>query len=103
MSIGIEKAKCVGCGLCTEACPGNLLVLRDGKAVIRDVRDCWGCTACVKECPKDAIFYFLAADLGGAGGRLYAHDSSETLEWVMKWPDSGEESIVVDKTKSNEY
>ncbi|WP_230578498.1 4Fe-4S binding protein [Selenomonas ruminantium] len=25
MSIAIEKDKCVGCGQCTEVCPGNLL------------------------------------------------------------------------------
>ena len=56
MSIAIEKHKCVGCGLCTEVCPGNLLQMCNGKAAIRDVRDCWGCTACVKECPQKAIY-----------------------------------------------
>ena len=30
MSISIEKNKCIGCGLCAEACPGNLLVVKDG-------------------------------------------------------------------------
>ena len=27
MSIRIESAKCVGCGRCTDVCPGNLLFL----------------------------------------------------------------------------
>ena len=103
MSVFVEREKCVGCGRCTEVCPGNLLFLREGTARIRDVRDCWGCTACVKECPKNAIFYYLAADLGGAGGRLYAEDTPSTLNWVMKWPDGSEESILVDKKKANEY
>ncbi len=103
MSVFVEREKCVGCGGCTEVCPGNLLFLREGKAQIRDVRDCWGCTACVKECPKNAIFYYLAADLGGAGGRLYAEDTPSTLNWVMKWPDGSEERILVDKKKANEY
>ncbi|MBR2216211.1 MAG: 4Fe-4S binding protein [Selenomonadaceae bacterium] len=103
MSIAIEKEKCVGCGRCAEVCPGNLLVLRDGKAGIREVKDCWGCTACVKECPRQAIFYYLAADLGGAGGRLYAQDSPDTLTWIMKWPQGTEDIITVNKNKSNEY
>lgn len=55
MSISIESEKCIGCGKCTEACPGNLLLLENNKAEIRDIRDCWGCTACVKTCPCDAI------------------------------------------------
>ena len=103
MSIFVEHEKCIGCGRCTEVCPGNLLTLSNGKARILDVRDCWGCTACVKECPKNAIFYYLAADLGGAGGRLYAEDTPSHIGWVMKWPDSSEESILVDKKKANEY
>lgn len=103
MSVFVEREKCVGCGRCTEVCPGNLLVLRKGRAEIRDVRDCWGCTACVKECPMNAIFYYLAADLGGAGGRLYAEDGNDKLVWIMRRADGSEERIVVDKKKSNEY
>ena len=75
MSIRIEQQNCIGCGRCTDVCPGNLLFLKDKKAAIRDQRDCWGCTACVKACPRAAIFYTLEASLGGAGGRLYAEDS----------------------------
>ena len=67
MSIRIETSTCIGCGRCTDVCPGNLLFLKDKRAAIRDVRDCWGCTACVKECPKNAIFFTLEAELGGAG------------------------------------
>lgn len=102
MSISIEKDKCIGCGLCTEACPGNLLILKNNRAVIRDVRDCWGCTACVKACPRDAIFYYLSANLGGAGGRLYAHDSRERLVWELQI-DGKQQQITVNKNQANAY
>lgn len=102
MSISIEKDKCIGCGLCTEACPGNLLILKNNRAVMRDVRDCWGCTACVKACPRDAIFYYLSANLGGAGGRLYAHDSRERLVWELQI-DGKQQQITVNKNQANAY
>ena len=103
MSIRIETSTCIGCGRCTDVCPGNLLVLQAGKAAIRDRRDCWGCTACVKECPKNAIFFTLEAELGGAGGRLYAQDSADTLSWVLKLADGEEQRIVVNKKQANAY
>lgn len=103
MSIRIEQNKCIGCGRCTNVCPGNLLYLRDHKATIRDPRDCWGCTACVKECPRDAIFFTLEATLGGAGGRLYAHDSADTLTWELALADGETQRITVNKRQANAY
>ena len=103
MSIRIESAKCVGCGRCTDVCPGNLLFLQQRKAVIRDSRDCWGCTACVKECPQDAICFTLEATLGGAGGRLYAQDSAATMTWVLRLADGAEQRITVNKQQANAY
>lgn len=104
MSIRIHAAKCIGCGRCTAVCPGNLLFLEScGRAAIRDARDCWGCTACVKACPQDAIFFTLEASLGGAGGRLYAHDAAGKLAWELVLPDGTRQEIVVDKTQANAY
>ena len=103
MSIRIEQDHCIGCGRCTDVCPGNLLFLKNKKAAIRDQRDCWGCTACVKECPKDAIFFTLEAELGGAGGRLYAHDSVDTLQWILQLADGAEQRITVNKKQANAY
>ena len=71
MSIQINKLKCVGCGKCIEACPGNLIKKdTDGKAFIKHVKDCWGCTSCLKECRFEAINFFLGADVGGKGSTL---------------------------------
>ena len=61
-------------------------------ARLRDVRDCWGCTACVKACRRQAIAYYLAADLGGAGAKLFAVDEKQTLTWKLEFPDGSEQS-----------
>ena len=83
MSIQINKLKCVGCGKCVEACPGNLIKKdTDGKAFIKHVKDCWGCTSCLKECRFEAINFFLGADVGGKGSTLFVQ-----TEWKYQYMD----------------
>lgn len=46
---------CIGCGLCTEACPNDAISLQsDGRAVI-DLSNCTACGECVRICPVNAI------------------------------------------------
>ncbi len=88
MSIRIQKSKCVGCGRCIEACPGNLIKKdKDGKAFIRQVRDCWGCTSCIKECSRDAIRFFLGADVGGRGASMIVSEKPDISTWTVEKPD----------------
>ncbi|MCD7777177.1 MAG: EFR1 family ferrodoxin, partial [Clostridiales bacterium] len=47
---------CIGCGLCQEICPKNLISLQNGKPVwTKD--DCACCLGCIHRCPKQAIQY----------------------------------------------
>jgi adenylylsulfate reductase subunit B len=101
--IEIDEKKCIGCGKCADICPGNLIFVENLKAQIHDVRDCWGCTACVKICPQNAICYRLAADLGGAGAKLFAEDSPQKLTWKIKKIDGEEIFLEVDKKQSNKF
>ena len=101
--ICIDKKNCVGCGKCIDICPGNLLTLKNSCATIRDMRDCWGCCACVKICPKGAIAYQLSADLGGAGAKLFAHDSKNKLTWQILKPDGEKIFLEVDKRQANKF
>ena len=103
MSIRIESAKCVGCGRCTDVCPGNLLFLQQRKAVIRDSRDCWGCTACMKVCSVSAIGYFLGADLGGSGSTMTIERQGHYYHWHIRKPDQHDVTITIDRENANQY
>ncbi len=63
--IVIEESRCKGCGLCTTACPRNLVSLNDKPnsmgyriAVFSDAGKCTGCTLCAEICPDVAITVF---------------------------------------------
>lgn len=104
MSIAINKEKCVGCGKCTQVCPGSL-IKRDenGKAYIKYPKDCWGCVSCVKECKVDAIDFYLGADIGGRGSRMKVKSQGDMIYWNITKPDGKKETIEIDRTKSNQY
>ncbi|MDO4490191.1 MAG: ferredoxin family protein [Lachnospiraceae bacterium] len=103
MSIAINQSKCVGCKRCVEACPGNLIKIQDGKAVIRREKDCWGCTSCLKECRVSAISYFLGADMGGRGSVLSVQEKGNERIWTVESPDGNRKSIVINTKESNKY
>lgn len=104
MSIEIHKSECVGCGLCIEACPGNLIKKeKDGKAAIWHVRDCWGCTSCLKECKFQAISFYLGADIGGRGSTLSVSDNGELCAWQVTDLSGNREVIEVNKKDANKY
>ena len=104
MSIKIDSQKCVGCGKCLEACPGNLICKRgDSKAFIKFPDECWGCTACVKECPVQAINYYLGADIGGTGTYLNTKKEKNLLHWHIVKPNKEEIIITTSETEANKY
>ena len=51
--IRVIEDKCVGCGVCVQACPFGAIKIVDGKAKISE--DCRLCGICVSECPYQAI------------------------------------------------
>ncbi len=103
MSIHIRKEACVGCGRCASACPGSLIAMQDGKAVMRYPEECWGCTACLKECAFGAIRLFLGADLGGRGTELSVRHESSLLHWDFERPSGEKKTITVNAKDANRY
>lgn len=104
MSIRINGIKCIGCGKCSDICPGNLIEKdNNDKALMKFPKDCWGCTACLKECQTGAITYFLGADIGGKGGYLYTRNQKEYIDWYIVGSDGQEQHIQTVKHESNKY
>lgn len=48
--LAYHKNKCVGCGVCVNACPAHALTLKEGR-VYRDAEKCIKCMKCTEVCP----------------------------------------------------
>ncbi len=109
MSIAIDASKCIGCGRCSEVCPGNLIKVeetsdpKDKKAEISRPQECWGCCSCIKECPRQAIRFFLGADVGGRGAYMVFAKKHGINFWMINRPDGTTETIEVDPKNANKY
>jgi len=55
IAFNVDKERCIGCGLCVDACPMKILALKDDICVITDIEKCLECGTCIRECPQDAI------------------------------------------------
>jgi Fe-S-cluster-containing hydrogenase component 2 len=53
--IQIDQEKCIGCGLCANACMQGAIQIINGKAQLVSESYCDGLGMCLPQCPKDAI------------------------------------------------
>ncbi len=54
-TLKLNSEKCIGCGMCTDVCPHQILYIKNGKVEVTDKDMCMECGACAKNCPASAI------------------------------------------------
>jgi len=55
IKITIDYVKCTGAGECVTACPVEIFVVKDNKAICKNIGECIECCACTNACPNNAI------------------------------------------------
>lgn len=55
VTLQLDEAKCVGCGLCLEVCPHDVFKMNGRRVLIHDRDACMECGACSRNCPTEAL------------------------------------------------
>jgi nitroreductase/ferredoxin len=84
--IGIDRSKCIGCGLCISVCPADIFTLQDERPVVV-TSGCIGCEHCVAVCPESAL------TLDGVTNDLNFSTFAEKKEW-LRWGDFAVSDLV---------
>ena len=53
--VDINTYRCIGCSVCVQSCPNDVIRMRKSKAYIAYQDDCSACFACETDCPREAI------------------------------------------------
>lgn len=51
----INADDCIGCGICVDACPQEVLEVPDAVCEVVNEESCVACGECLEECPMGAI------------------------------------------------
>lgn len=52
----VQEDQCIGCGICQQVCPAQIIRMENGKPVWTQ-EDCCVCMACLNHCPTEALQY----------------------------------------------
>jgi NAD-dependent dihydropyrimidine dehydrogenase PreA subunit len=55
VTLALDDARCIGCGMCIDVCPHAVFRLERRKARIVDRDACMECGACAENCPVEAV------------------------------------------------
>ena len=51
----VDESKCIGCQVCVESCPNDVLDTKDGCPFAVQPEACEGCEVCAVLCEQEAI------------------------------------------------
>ena len=51
----VQTDDCIGCGICVDACPQDVLEITGGVVAVENEENCIACGECVEECPMGCI------------------------------------------------
>jgi len=51
----VDESKCIGCQVCVESCPNDVLETKDGCPIAVQPEACEGCEVCAVLCEQEAI------------------------------------------------
>jgi len=55
VTLDLDRDRCIGCGMCLEVCPHEVLRMNGGRVEIRERDACMECGACSRNCPVSAL------------------------------------------------
>lgn len=55
-TLRLDRKACIGCGMCLQVCPHEVLAMEQGKARIIAQDACMECGACMTNCVAEAIW-----------------------------------------------
>ena len=96
--ITIDREKCVGCGLCVNACKESAIALVEGKAMLLREDYCDGLGNCLPVCPTNAIS-FVEKDVDISNKKPSSNISDDKKETTnLACGCSGKNSKVIERS-----